>query len=138
MFKPVELTTRQTAAAINRINNALPLFPNGSVASKFSETEIIGLLEWSLPPAWRTKFDLDGYIPTLHSKTRLVEACEAIERNEDKTTTTTKSDEKSKKKRNSRKRNTAVKKVTIASQLANTTVPSMVTMTHMIQTSVSL
>jgi hypothetical protein len=78
MFKPVELTTRQTAAAINRINNALPLFPTGSVDSKFSETEIIGLLEWSLPPAWRTKFDLDGYIPTLHSKTRLVEACKAI------------------------------------------------------------
>jgi hypothetical protein len=44
--------------------------------------EIIGLLEWSLPAPWRAKFDLDGYIPTLHSKTRLIEACEAIERNE--------------------------------------------------------
>ena len=37
---------------------------------------------WSLPAPWRAKFDLDGYIPTLHSKTRLIEACEAIERNE--------------------------------------------------------
>ena len=90
MFKPVELTTRQTSAAINRLNNALPLFPGGSENSKFAETEIIGLLEWSLPPAWRTKFDLDGYIPTLDTKTRLIEACEAIERNEaidDKETT---------------------------------------------------
>ena len=26
--------------------------------------------------------DLDGYIPTLGSKSRLIEACEAIERNE--------------------------------------------------------
>jgi hypothetical protein len=81
MYKPTELTTRQTAAAINRLNNALPLFPLGTDASKFSDTEIIGLLEWSLPPAWRTKFDLDGYIPTLHTRAKLIENCEAIERN---------------------------------------------------------
>jgi hypothetical protein len=81
MFKPTELTTRQTAAAINRLNNALPLFPLGTDASKFTDTEIIGLLEWSLPPAWRTKFDLDGYIPTLHNRAKLIEKFEAIERN---------------------------------------------------------
>ena len=82
MYKPAELTTRQTAAAINRLNNSLPLFPGGSESSKFTENEIVELLEWSLPPTWRAKFDLDGYIPTLGSKTRLIEACEAIERNE--------------------------------------------------------
>ena len=82
MYKPVELTTRQTAAAINRLNTALPLFLNGSDASKFSNVEIVGLLEWSLPPTWCAKFDLDGYMPTLHSKARLIEACKAIERNE--------------------------------------------------------
>jgi len=82
MFKPSELTTRQMAASINCLNNALPFFPTGSESSKFTEVEIIGLLEWSLPAPWRAKFDLDGYIPTLHSKTRLIEACEAIERNE--------------------------------------------------------
>jgi hypothetical protein len=47
MFKSTELTTRQTAAAINRLNNALPLFPLETDASKFTDTEIIGLLEWS-------------------------------------------------------------------------------------------
>ena len=82
MFKPADMTTRQTAAAINRLNNALPLFPNGSEASKFTPQELIGLLEWSLPPAWRAKFDLDGYVPSLHPKIKLIEACEAIERNE--------------------------------------------------------
>ena len=82
MFKPAELTTRQTSAAINRLNNSLPLFPGGSEVSKFTENEIIGLLEWSLPPTWRAKFDLDGYIPTLESKARLIEACKAIKRNE--------------------------------------------------------
>ena len=45
MFKPAELTTRQTAAAITRLNNCLPLFPGGSDASKFTEQEIVGLLE---------------------------------------------------------------------------------------------
>ena len=81
MHELADLCTRQMAAAINRLNNALPLFPLGSTESKFSEKEIVGLLEWLLPQAWRSKFDLDGYIPTLHSRTCLIEACEAIERN---------------------------------------------------------
>ena len=101
MFKPPELTTRQTAAAINWLNNALPLFPSGTDASKFSDTEIVGLLEWALPPEWRTKFDLDGYVPTLHTKAKLIEACEAIERNEavvPKSTKTVDTNNKQKKK----------------------------------------
>jgi len=63
------------------LNNALPLFPNGTNKSKFSASKIVGLLEWSLPPRWRTKFDLDRYVPTMHNKARLIEACEAIEGN---------------------------------------------------------
>jgi len=85
MKKPYELSTRKTAAAITRINNCLPLFPTGSAASKFSEVEIVGLLEWSLPPAWRSQFDLKGYIPTLETKSRLIAECEAIEWNETET-----------------------------------------------------
>jgi hypothetical protein len=72
MFKPTDLTTRQMAAAINRLKNALPLFPLGTEASKNSDSEIIGLLEWSLPPRWRTMFDLDGYIPMLHPRSQLI------------------------------------------------------------------
>jgi hypothetical protein len=82
MKKPMELSTRKTAAAISRINNCLPLFPLGTQDSKFSDQELVGLLEWSLPQAWRKKFDLDGYIPTLGTKTKLILECEAIERNE--------------------------------------------------------
>jgi hypothetical protein len=63
MFKPVELITRQMASSINRLNNALPFFPNATEASKFLEVELIGLLEWSFPVTWRAKFDLDRYIP---------------------------------------------------------------------------
>ena len=82
MFKPVELTTRQMAASINRLNNALPFFPTATEASKFSEIELIGLLEWSLPATWRAKFDLDSYIPTLHIRAKLIEACEAMKQSE--------------------------------------------------------
>jgi hypothetical protein len=67
MQKPYEMITRKTAAAITRISNALPFFPGGTDTSKFSDSEVVGLLEWCLPPSWRTKFDLDGYVPTLDS-----------------------------------------------------------------------
>jgi hypothetical protein len=39
-------------------------------------------LEWSLPATWRAEFDLDSYIPTLHSRAKLIEACEAIQQSE--------------------------------------------------------
>ena len=81
MRKPKSLSIRKTVNAITKMNNALPLFPDGDEFSKFSESELVGLIEWSLPPIWRAKFDLDNYIPTLDTKARLIEECEAIERN---------------------------------------------------------
>jgi hypothetical protein len=44
--------------------------------------ELDGLLEWSFPSHWRKKFDLDGYIPTLGTKAKLISECKAIKRNE--------------------------------------------------------
>ena len=82
MKKPKELSFRKTAAAVGRLNNSLPLFPGGTEADKFSDEEIVELLEWSIPQAWRTKFDLDGYIPTSFPKARLVVECEILERND--------------------------------------------------------
>jgi hypothetical protein len=58
------------------------MFPDGLEGSKFTLTEVIGLLEWSLPSAWRAKFDLDGFIPSMHAEGKLVAACEAIKRNQ--------------------------------------------------------
>jgi hypothetical protein len=40
------------AGSINHLNNDLPLFPKGNDTSKFTEVEITGLLEWSLPTPW--------------------------------------------------------------------------------------
>jgi hypothetical protein len=82
MRKPADMTTRQLAAAVNRLNNALPLFPGGTEGSKFNAADIIGILEWALPQSWRDKFNLDLYVPSQHSKATLIEHCEAIEQSE--------------------------------------------------------
>ena len=80
--KPKDLPIRKTVAAVSRLNNSIPYFPSGSETDKFSKEELVELLEWSIPQAWRTKFDLDGYIPTAHSKEYFMTQCEQIERNE--------------------------------------------------------
>jgi hypothetical protein len=82
MKKPYDLSTRNTAAANTKINKCLPVFPLGSPASKFTDQEVVGLLEWSLLATWRKKLDLDGYVPTLGTKAKLILECEAIEQNE--------------------------------------------------------
>jgi hypothetical protein len=78
MRKPYDLSTCKTAAAITKINNSLPLFPLGNQESKFTDQELVGLLKWSLPSHWRKKFDLDGYIPTLGTKAKLISECKAL------------------------------------------------------------
>ena len=82
MRKPTEMSFRKMVAAVVRINNSIPYFPGATVVDKFSEAEIIELLEWSIPQKWRNKFDLEGYIPSLETRAKLVEKCEALERNE--------------------------------------------------------
>ena len=99
MRKPRHLSIRKTVNAITKMNNALPMFPEGDESSKFPENELVGLIEWSLPPIWRAKFDLDNYIPTLDTKARLIEECEAIERN-----INAYDDDDDKKKKNKKKR----------------------------------
>jgi len=66
MKKPYELGTRKTAAAIAHLNNCLTLFPEGSEENKFSDDELVGLLECSLPLRWRQKFDFDNFVPSKH------------------------------------------------------------------------
>ena len=82
MKKPAYMSFRNMAAAVTRLNDHLPYFPNGNVLSKFSDVELLELLEWSIPQAWRTKFDSDRFIPTQQTKLVFINACEAIERSE--------------------------------------------------------
>ena len=55
---------RLASAALSRLNNCLPFFPGGSEASKFSDSELVEILEFSLSLEWKQKFNFDGYIPT--------------------------------------------------------------------------
>ena len=80
MRKPFDMSSRSCSAAISRINNALPLFPNVNASSKFTESEMIGLLEWSLPKSWRDQFNLKGFDPSANTREQLVFECEIIER----------------------------------------------------------
>lgn len=80
MRKPWDLSVRRTMAAINRINNALPKFPGGSAADKFSERELIELLEVALPQSWKQALDFKSFVPSEHTKLEFITECETIER----------------------------------------------------------
>jgi hypothetical protein len=82
MKKPHDLSMRKTAQAVSRLNNYLPSFPNGSQASKFSDSEVIGLLEYAIPQSWRNLMDSLGFVPSEETREKLIVQCERIERNE--------------------------------------------------------
>jgi hypothetical protein len=82
MKKPYDLSTKMMSTALSRINNYLPSFPDGDANSKFTDAELVGLLDFSLPPAWRKTMDLKGYVASQHDRKSLVDQCEMIERNE--------------------------------------------------------
>jgi hypothetical protein len=84
MQKPKELSIQKTVAGIERLNNSLPLFPNDKEAGKFTPGQILEILEWSIPKAWRTKLDLDRYVPTEFTKERFMTECEATEQKSQK------------------------------------------------------
>jgi hypothetical protein len=85
MQMPTELPIRKTVAAVGRLNNSLPLFPNSTrETDKFTAGEILEILEWSIPEVWRTKFNLDGYVPMEFTKERFMTECEAVKRNKPK------------------------------------------------------
>ena len=80
--KPYDLSTQKTAAALSRLNNYLPSFPLGTPADKYSEQELVKLLEFSLPQRWRTAMDLKGFISADNDWKSFVEEVERIERND--------------------------------------------------------
>ena len=82
MKKPKTMSYRSLQAKILQINGYLPFFPDASATDKFSERELLEILEFALPAHWRTKFDLDGYVPTDHDRARLLRESEAMERKE--------------------------------------------------------
>jgi hypothetical protein len=81
MKKPYNMTLKTMTHAMSKINNFLPYFPEGGVKSKYSESELTGILQFAVPDYYRAAFDLRDYIPTDESKSRFITECEQVKRN---------------------------------------------------------
>jgi hypothetical protein len=79
--KPYEMGAKQFVISMSRINNYIPFFPNDTVLSKHSKEELLGILEFAVPPHWRKAFDLRDYLPTTDDKARFISECERVKQN---------------------------------------------------------
>jgi hypothetical protein len=82
MKKPYDMSAKTMTNAMSRINNYLPFFPKGTPASKYTEEELITILEFAVPDHWRKAFDLRDYVPADDDKLRFINECERVERHE--------------------------------------------------------
>jgi hypothetical protein len=80
--KPYKMGAKQFVTSIIRINNYMPFFPNAAVLSKYTEEELLNILEFAVPPHWRKAFDLRDYLPTSDDKARFISKCERVKQNE--------------------------------------------------------
>jgi hypothetical protein len=81
MKKPYDMTAKTMTHAMSKTNNFLPYFPEAGMEDKYTETELIGILQYAVPEYYRTIFDLKDYIPTAESKIKFIAECERAERN---------------------------------------------------------
>jgi hypothetical protein len=80
MRKPAGMGIRAFVATVTQMNAKLIRFPGATTDDLFKAERLVELLEFALPNSWRAKFDLAGYIPTDHDKSRLIAEGEQIER----------------------------------------------------------
>jgi hypothetical protein len=80
--KLYKMGAKQFVTSMSRINNYIPFFPNATVRSKYSEEDLLNILEFAVPPHRRKAFDLRDYLPTSDDKARFISKCERVERNE--------------------------------------------------------
>jgi hypothetical protein len=80
--KLYKMGAKQFVTWMSQINNYIPFFPNATVLSKYSEEELLNILEFAVPPHWRKAFDLRDCLPTSDNKARFMEECERVKRNE--------------------------------------------------------
>jgi hypothetical protein len=78
--KPYKMGAKQFVVSMSRINNYILFFPNATVLSKYSEEELLNILEFAVPPHWRKAFDLRDYLPTSDEKARSINECEILKK----------------------------------------------------------
>jgi hypothetical protein len=81
MKKPYDMTAKTMTHAMSKINNFLLYFPEAGMDDKYSETELIGILQFALPEYYRVAWDLRDYIPAESNKIKFISECERVERN---------------------------------------------------------
>jgi hypothetical protein len=81
MKKPYDMTAKTMTNTMSKINNFLPYFPDAEPDSKYSESELIGILQYAVPDYYMAAFDQKDYIPTENSKAKFIAECERVERN---------------------------------------------------------
>jgi hypothetical protein len=72
--KPYIMGAKEFVTSMRRINSYTLFFPNVMVLSKYSKEELLGILEFAVPPHWRKAFDLRDYLPTRGGILRSVSA----------------------------------------------------------------
>ena len=80
MRKPDSLSVRRLSGAVSRMNDKLTYFPKAKVSDKFSEKDMLELIEWALHPKYREHFDKQGFVPTDNSREDLIKEAEIVER----------------------------------------------------------
>jgi hypothetical protein len=79
--KAYKMGAKQFVTLMSQTNNYIPFFPNATVLSKYSEEELLNILEFAVPPHWRKAFDMRNYLPTSDNKARFISECEPVEQN---------------------------------------------------------
>jgi hypothetical protein len=79
---PYKMGAKQFVTSMSWINNYIPFFPNAAVLSKYSEEELLNILEFAVLPHWRKAFELRDNLPTCDDKARFISECEHVEQNE--------------------------------------------------------
>ena len=82
--KPPEMKTRTYVDRVLELNSYLTEFPrpNGNVAVKLDDDEIMDILEFSLPNRWQTTMTIQGFNVQEKTISEFIEFCERLERTE--------------------------------------------------------
>ncbi len=79
---PLEMGIRKIAPAVTQMNNKLIRFAGATEEELISVADLLEILQWTLSPSSRAKFDSNGYVPTEYSKASLIAKMEMIKHSE--------------------------------------------------------
>ena len=83
VWKKREIATRTWVARLHEINEMLVEFPpHFSTTQKLQEDEFMELLEYGIPPRWKSEMVKQGFVPRNHLVSEFVEFCEKLEYSE--------------------------------------------------------